>query len=93
MPPHPIDLIRDALLLAACRKYQSWLNGSSSEPIVSLRYIEPLIAEVQQQPFEQNYREYLNAKIKQLEAAWRKESLKRFEKEGCPDTSPSKIVE
>jgi biotin operon repressor len=80
----PIEVIRDALLLAACRKYQSWLNGSSSEPIVSLRYIEPLIAEVQKQPFAQNYREYLNAKIKQLEAAWMKESLKRFEKEGCP---------
>jgi len=73
----PIEAIRDALLLAACRKYQSWLNGSFSTPIASLRYIEPLIAEVQQQPFAENYREYLNAKVKQLEDAWRKESSKK----------------
>ena len=89
----PIEVARDALLLAACRKYQSWLNGSLSAPIASLRYIEPLIAEVQQQPFVQNYREYLNAKVKQLQDAWRKESSKKLQNERCPDMSRPKIVE
>jgi len=89
----PIEVIRDALLLAACRKYQSWLNGSLSAPIASLRYIEPLIAEIQLQPFAQNYREYLNTKVKQLKDMWRKGSPIGLENEGCPDISCPKIVE
>jgi hypothetical protein len=81
----PIEVIHDALLLAACRKYQSWLNGSLSAPIASLRYIEPLLAEIQQQPFAQNYREYLKAKVAQLEGAWRKESSRKLQNGGCLD--------
>jgi len=88
-----IEVIHDALLLAACRKYQSWLNGNFSAPIASLRYIEPLIDEVQQQPFAQNYREYLKAKVKQFEDAWRRESSRKLENGGCHDMSCPKIVE
>jgi len=41
----PLDLVQDALLMGACRKYVSWLNGGSTEPIGSLRYFEGLITE------------------------------------------------
>ena len=29
----PLAVIRDAMLLGACRKYSSWLNGAAPEPI------------------------------------------------------------
>ena len=40
----PLAVIENAMLLGACRKYLSWLNRQSLEPIQSLRYFEPVIA-------------------------------------------------
>lgn len=41
-----LDLLQDALILGAARKYASWLDGGTHEPIASLRYFEPLISEI-----------------------------------------------
>jgi len=67
-----LDVVRDAMLLGACRKYSSWLNGMASEPIQSLRYFEPVIQEILQQPLAAGYSDYLRAKSKQLGEDWTK---------------------
>jgi hypothetical protein len=87
-----LEQVREALLLGACRKFESWLNGSLSAPISSLRYIEPLIAEIQQQPLAQDYIKYLRIKVGQLTNAWRKESAKLSQNRGCPDMPFPEIV-
>jgi len=74
-----LELLQDALLMGACRKYDSWLNGGSPEPIGSLRYFEALISEIQSQPFPQGYRQYLQSKVPRLARMWQemKNSIKQ----------------
>ena len=79
----PLELVQDALLMGACRKYISWLNGGSAEPIGSLRYFEGLVAEIRERPLPADYREYLQKKVEQLTRAWTKESVKLPKKGGC----------
>lgn len=62
----PLALVKDAMLMAACRKYDAWNNGILSEPIQSLRYLEPVIAEIQNRPLPPGYSAYLRRKVQQL---------------------------
>jgi hypothetical protein len=66
----PLEVVEDAMLMGACRKYSSWLEGRASEPIGSLAYFENLIAEIKQQPFPEGYREYVSAKNLKFAEAW-----------------------
>jgi hypothetical protein len=66
----PLTVIEEAMLLGACRKYGSWFEGRTSEPIQSLRYFDQLVAEIQQEPLPSGYPEYLREKVKQLSALW-----------------------
>lgn len=66
----PLGVIDEAMLLAACRKYSAWLNGQESGPIQSMKYFEPVIAEIQHQPLPPGYSGYLRHKIKQFAEAW-----------------------
>lgn len=66
----PLELVQDALLMGACRKYSSWFNGGSTRPIGSLRYLEPLIEEMKERPLPADYREYLRKKVVQLARTW-----------------------
>lgn len=65
-----LELLQEALLLGACRKYDSWLNGGSPEPVGSLHYFEALVSEVRDQPHPPGYREYLQTKVAQLARLW-----------------------
>ena len=65
-----LELLEEALLLGACRKYDSWLNGGSPEPIGSLRYFDALVSEVRDQPLPPGYCGYLRTKIAQLARMW-----------------------
>ena len=65
----PLTVIENAMLLGACRKYLSWLNRQSLEPIQSLRYFEPVIAQIQAQPLPPGYAAYLRMKIQQFALA------------------------
>jgi len=89
----PLDLVQDALLMGACRKYISWLNGGSTEPIGSLRYFEGLIAEIRERPLQAGYREYLQQKMEQLTMAWAKESAKLPGNGGCLNMPCPEIVQ
>lgn len=71
----PLAVVENATLLGACRKYGSWLQGQALEPILSLRYFEPLIAEIQNKPLPPGYSGYLRKKIRQLTELWN-ESVK-----------------
>lgn len=65
-----LELLQDALILGSCRKFVSWLNGGSPEPVASLRYFEALISEIREQPFAPEYREYLQSKLRQMARLW-----------------------
>lgn len=65
-----LELVQEALLLGACRKYDSCLNGGSPEPIGSLAYFEALLSEIRHQPLPPGYREYLHTKVAQLARMW-----------------------
>jgi hypothetical protein len=64
------SLLEEAMLLGACRKYTSWIEGQALEPIRNLAYFEPLIVEVQEKPFPPGYSTYLRKKVRQLAADW-----------------------
>jgi hypothetical protein len=89
----PLELVQDALLMGACRKYVSWLNGGSTEPIGSLRYFEGLITEIRERPLPPGYREYLHRKAAQLTKAWVKQSAERQQNRGCLDMPCPEIVQ
>lgn len=89
----PLALVQDALLVGACRKYISWLNGGSAEPIGSLRYFEGLVAEIRERPLPADYREYLRMKLEQLTRAWVKVSAKAAKIGGCLDMLCPEIVQ
>jgi hypothetical protein len=65
-----LEIVTDAMLLGACRKYVAWLNGGPSEPICSVRYFEPLIEEVLERPWPAGYREYMRLEVDKLSALW-----------------------
>lgn len=91
----PLAVIQDAMLLGACRKYTSWLNGEALEPIRSLHYFEPLIAEIQTNPVPPGYSAYLRKKVGQLAKSW-SESVKSCQTAsagGCPDMASVEIVQ
>lgn len=66
----PLAVIQNAMLLAACRKYESWLSRQEvREPIQSLRYFESVIAEIQAQPLPAGYAGYLRQKLQKYARA------------------------
>jgi hypothetical protein len=65
-----LGLVEAALLLGACRKYVSWINGASTEPIRTVSYFEPLIRELQQYPLSDSYRNHLRTQLPRLAQKW-----------------------
>lgn len=89
----PLEVMQDALLMGAVRKYISWLNGGSPQPIGSLAYFSALVSEIQERPLPTDYREYLREKVVQLAKAWAKESAKRLQSGVCLNTPCSETVQ
>lgn len=89
----PLEIVQDALLMGAVRKYISWLNGGSPQPIGSLAYFSALVSEIQERPLPADYREYLREKVVQLAKAWTKESAKRLQSGVCLNTPCSETVQ
>jgi hypothetical protein len=89
----PLETVQDALLIGAVRKYVSWLNGGSPQPITSLAYFSAVVSEIEERPFPVDYREYLRIKVVQLTRAWEKETVKEAHNGGCLDMSGGQIVQ
>jgi hypothetical protein len=68
----PFSVVQGAMLLGACRKYESWLDSGPSEPIRSMAYFEPLVAEAQANPLPDGYSGYLRGKLRRLAESWNK---------------------
>ena len=65
-----LEELQDAMIVGACRKYVSWLNNGSSDPIASLHYFESLIEEIRERPFPPGYRDHLQMEVKKLADQW-----------------------
>jgi hypothetical protein len=89
----PLETVQDALLMGAIRKYVSWLNGGSPQPIASLAYFAAVVSEIQERPFPADYREYLRMKVVQLAKAWEKEAAQGAQNRGCLDMPCREIVQ
>ena len=89
----PLEIVQDAMLMGAARKYISWLNGGAPQPIGSLAYFVALVSEIQERPLPADYREYLRRKVGQLARTWAKESAKGQKDRGCPDMPCPEIVQ
>ncbi len=91
----PLAVIEEATLMGACRKYNSWFEGRAMEPIRSLRYFEPLIAEIREEPFPPGYSDYLRKKIRQFAEMWSEsvKSGKPARERGCQDMPLQEIVQ
>jgi len=89
----PLSVVQDAILLGACRKYVSWLNGGSAEPIGSLAYFEAIVAELRQQRLPADYREHLRAQSARYGARWKLARAGNGTVQGgCPDMGSTEIV-
>jgi hypothetical protein len=86
----PLELLQEALLLGACRKYDSWLNGGSPEPIGSLAYFEALVSEVRDQPLPPGYCKYLQTKVPQLARRWEAKKAAALRANAGPIPPPDK---
>jgi hypothetical protein len=91
----PLAVIQDAMLLAACRKYQSWFEGQAPEPIRTVAYLESIIAEIQGKPFPPGYSAYLRKKNNQLAELWSQsvKSSAMAPEGGYPDMLSKEIVQ
>jgi hypothetical protein len=89
----PLDTVQDAMLMGAVRKYISWLNGSSLQPIASMAYFEALISEINERPMSTDYRKYLQRKVAELEGSWKNKSAQIPENGGCLDMPRPGIVQ
>lgn len=66
----PLDVVRDAMIMGACRKFVSWLNNGYSAPISSVSYFESVIGEFLRCTPPADYREFLPVELKRLAAHW-----------------------
>ncbi len=67
----PLSVVEEAMLMGAARKYSSWFEGQALEPIRTLSYFEPLIAEIQEKPLPPGYADYLRTKLVQFVENWK----------------------
>ncbi len=91
----PLNVIEEAMLVGACRKYNAWIQDQAMEPIRSLNYFSSLIAEIREKPFPPGYSEYLHKKVKLLADAWEEseEREKKAPKGGCSDMASREIAQ
>jgi hypothetical protein len=67
----PLAVVEDAILLGACRKYVSWLNGGEANPIGSLRYFQSIVAELRDRELPDDYREHMRLQSARYAARWK----------------------
>ena len=89
----PLEAVQGAMLMGAVRKYISWLNGSSLQPIASLAYFGALISEINERPIPADYRKYLQRKVVELEGSWKKKSTQMPENRGYLDMPSPGILQ
>ncbi len=66
----PLAVLEQAMLMAGCRKYSSWIEGRATGPIRSLAYFKDVVAEILENPLPPGYDGYLRKKVEQLAGVW-----------------------
>lgn len=66
----PVERVSRAILMGCGRKYVSWLDGAAPVPIGSLRYFEPILAEVEAVPVPAEYWDYVRLRVERMERLW-----------------------
>ena len=66
----PVERVGQAILMGCGRKYVSWLNGAPQVPIGSLRYFEPILAELEAQSGSAEYWDYTCRRIERMKKLW-----------------------
>ena len=74
----PLESARRALLLGCTRKSLALLGRPGGQPIRSLRYFEPLLREVEQEPIPDTYWRHLEFNLRRCEQSWQRQ----------PETAP-----
>lgn len=65
-----VEQIEQAILLGCARKYVAWRNRQGQAPIVTLRYFEPVLEEIQQVRISPEYFEYVRSRLERMERLW-----------------------
>jgi hypothetical protein len=65
-----LEQVRWAIWVGCARKYMAMLNGQTRQPITSLAYFEPLLAEVKQPQIPTSYWEHVRRRMEQMEKRW-----------------------
>jgi hypothetical protein len=73
--------IEQAILLGCVRKYVSWRNNPSQNPITSLHYFESLLQEIDGQSIPPDYWDYVHSRLQRIEILWKKAHPKKGGKE------------
>ncbi len=65
-----VPLVRAALLLAAARRTFRDLDALPLQTIASLHYFLPVLREIQDQPLDPHYLDYLEARLAEVKTAY-----------------------
>ena len=66
-----LELIENVILIGCIRKYVSWRNNQTRTMIVSLKYFQPVLEEVQGMKAEPEYWAYLRYRLTRMENVWK----------------------
>jgi hypothetical protein len=66
-----IERIEQAILIGCIRKYVSWRNNQSRDPISSLKYFEPILQELESLKAASEYWGYLRYRLGRMENQWK----------------------
>lgn len=68
----PFPQVEPAILIGCGRKYVSWLNGQSGEPIGSLHYFTPILEEIAPLKLSAEYCAFNRLQVEKLKHRWLK---------------------
>jgi hypothetical protein len=83
----PLERVGQAILLGCARKYVSWRNGAPRAPIVSLRYFEGIVAELEHQQTQPDYWDYTRQRIERMEKLLQKKEATVIDEEESPEAA------
>ena len=67
----PLETVRRAILLGCTRKSMTLIDRPDGQPIRSLTYFEPVLAEVRQEAFPSSYWQHVESTLERCEQHWR----------------------
>lgn len=83
-----LECIEQTILIGCIRKYVSWRDNKTRTMIVSMKYFQPVLEEVQAMKADQEYWDYLRYRLTRIENEWKNNhseaALQKTENESTP---------